>query len=186
MKRVNPLIALCLIAVMAMVAASCSKEGPTGPAGPAGPAGTAGPAGAAGAAGPAGTANVIYSGWLDVAFTSSSSTPGDTTWTGIIPATKLDNTMLNTGEIKVYINWGTSTAQDISPLPYFDGGILLNPEFTLQKIYLFSNVNASTFTNSGSKYAQYRYILIPGGTNARSMVDWNNYAEVQKYLGLKD
>jgi len=39
------------------------------------------------------------------------------------------------------------------------------------------------------KYRQYRYILIPGSVNARvakPAVNWNNYKEVQAYLGLKD
>jgi hypothetical protein len=141
--------------------------------------------GAAGATGPAGTANVIYSGWLDVSYTFSTS---DSAYHAIITAPKLVDSILQKGEIKVYINFGTAAAPDISPLPYFDGQYIINPEFVAQKINIVSNANASTTTNSTGKVLQHRYILIPGGTPSGRMatVDWNNYAAVKEYLHLKD
>jgi len=53
---------------------------------------------------------------------------------------------------------------------------------------LYSTEDASTFTSGGSKAWQYRYVVIPGGTAARTAktINWNNYAEVKAYLGLKN
>jgi len=178
----------------------CAKDGATGPAGAAGTAGSAGPAGPAGgpgAPGPkgdTGTANVIYSAWLDVAFSpivDSSATPFDTlAYEATIPAPKLSNTILNTGEIKVYINVGPSTVPAVFPIPYFSpfNGISINPIFSLQTIELISNANISTFTSNGVKSQQYRYILIPGVVPGQKApkVNWNNYNEVQEYLGLSN
>ncbi|MEO5685399.1 MAG: hypothetical protein ABIQ88_22320 [Chitinophagaceae bacterium] len=186
MKQVNSLMAVCFVFACTLVIASCSKEGPAGPAGAAGATGPAGATGAAGPKGDTGVANVIYSDWLDVAYTGASSTPGDTLWTGIINAAKLDLNILNKGEMKVYINFGSSATPDVAPIPYFDGGTIINVEFTLQKIYLFSTDNAGTVTQAGVKRLQYRYILIPGAKGARSAIDWNNYAAVKQYLNLKD
>src|SRR5436190_541091 len=78
MKQVNVLTTLCFVAVFALLIASCSKDGPAGATGPAGPAGPAGAAGAAGPKGDTGVANVIYSPWLDAAYSA------DTIHTGAI------------------------------------------------------------------------------------------------------
>jgi len=194
MKQVNALTTLCFVAVFALVIASCSKEGPAGPAGAAGPAGPAGPAGSAGPKGDTGVANVIYSTWLDATYIA------DTVHNGAVIDTigfyydatvpKLTNAILTTGEIKVYLNLGTAATPGIVPLPYFDPyfGISINPTFTTSLIDLYSNLNVSTYTDqtSGQKRQQWRYILIPGGKPARSAIDWNNYAEVKKYLNLPD
>ena len=179
MRQLNPLMTLCFITAFVLVAASCSKTGT---------AGATGPAGATGATGATGTANVIYSAWLDVTYKGNVQTSGDTLWEASITAAKLDTSMLNKGEIKVYWNSYLSGTPDVYPLPYNDGGNIILVDFTLQKIYLTSNGNWSTGIDSQTKqkYFQYRYILIPGGTSGRSAVDWNNYAEVKKYLNLKD
>ncbi len=192
MKQVNPLITFCFIAVIGLTIASCSKEGPAGATGPAGPTGPTGATGAAGPKGDTGVANVIYSAWLDATYTVDTQHNGaliDTIgyyFDATVP--KLTNAILSTGEVKVYINLNNATNPTIIPLPYFDPYtfISINPTFTAGIIDLYSNYNVSTYTNAGVKYQQWRYILIPGGKPARSAIDWNNYAEVQKYLGLKD
>ena len=182
MRQIQPFFTFCFVAAFLVIAAACSKTGPAGATGPAGPAGPAGTTGAAGAAGPAGTANVIYSDWTTPAFVADTQHNGaviDTvgshySWT----AAKLTADILNKGEIKVYINLGTTAAPDVLPIPYFDGQIIVNDEFSLSTIFMYSNVYISGIP--------FRYILIPGGTAARSAVDWNNYASVKKYLNLKD
>ncbi len=194
MKQVNALTTLCFLAVFALVVASCSKEGPTGATGPAGPAGPAGAAGAAGPKGDTGVANITYSAWLDAKYIPETTTTGgvlDTIgfyYDAAVP--KLTAAILNTGDVKVYINLGTAASPVIVPLPYFDPyfGISINPTFSAALIDLYSNLDVSTYTDqaSGQKRQQWRYILIPGGKPARSAVDWNNYAEVKKYLNLAD
>jgi hypothetical protein len=64
----------------------------------------------------------------------------------------------------------------------------INVDFFPQAILLSSNVNPSTRTTGGVKTFQVRYILIPGGTTARTgnTVDWNDYNQVKAYLKLKD
>jgi len=179
---------------------SCTKEGPTGPAGAAGPAGPAGPTGAAGAPGAQGnpgTANVIYSAWLDIAYTAitatdSSGTRTDTLgWNATIPAPQLVDSILSKGTIKVYLNLGSADTATVVSLPYTTfSGILINPYFSIGEIALVSNVDGGSYTEAGKKYLQYRYVLIPGGTAAgrkpTGSINWSNYTEVKKYLGLKD
>jgi hypothetical protein len=191
MKQINSLVTCCFLAVFVLVIASCSKEGPAGAAGPAGPAGAAGPTGAAGAKGDTGVANVIYSAWLDAKYT------GDLNGTDTIgfyydaTVPKLTAAIINSGEIKVYVNFGSSAAPQIIPLPYWDPyyTITINPTFLVGIIDIYTNVDLSTRTatdGSGNKLLQWRYILIPGGKAARSAIDWNDYAAVKKYLNLKD
>lgn len=189
-----------LLIALPLFFASCAKTGPTGPAGPAGPAGPTGAAGAAGAAGAQGnpgTANVIYSNWLDVTYkpdTATNSTTGKLDTLGFsaeIPAPQLVDSILNKGTMKVYLNLNSSDTSLVVSLPFTTrSGILINPYFSSGLISLNSNADASTVTENGKKYLQYRYVLIPGGTAAgrkpNGGINWNNYAEVKKYLGLKD
>ena len=177
------------LAIMFIIT-SCSKDGPAGATGPAGPAGPAGGSGTAGAAGIKGTANVIYSDWLNVSFEGSDTTG----WTDTIPAPDLVDSILSKGEIKVYWNSGSDSigGQFIFPLPINDqffNGINLNAYFKLQNIILKSTKVIDSYVLRNYNYSQFRYILIPGGTKAGrgvKTIDWNNYKEVQQYLGLKD
>lgn len=187
-----------LLLAITLMFASCSKEGPAGATGPAGPQGPAGPAGANGAAGPAGavgTANVIYSDWLDVTFEGSDSTG----WFAEIPAPRLVDSILNRGDVKVYLNMGSDSteSQIIVTLPItFEllfTSATVHSYFTNQVITLVSTADLSTFTDNGNKYFQFRYVLIPGGTPSGRLsntgiksVDWNKYNEVKAFLGLKD
>jgi hypothetical protein len=186
-----------LLIAISLFIVSCSKQGPAGPAGPAGPqgpAGSAGAAGAQGAQGNPGTANVIYSNWIDtVKFQGSDSTG----WFAGISAPQLVDSIINTGEIKVYLNYGSDSAdnQFITPLPtvdlfLFGGSVYINPYFSPKFITLASTSDVSSYTSNNFHHFRYRYILIPGGTpagrNPKGTINWNNYAEVKKYLGLKD
>jgi hypothetical protein len=179
---------VCSLAMVVLMISSCSKEGTTGPAGPAGPAG---PTGAAGAAGPAGSANVIYSPWIDVTYNIDtiivSNGIRDTSYFTVIEAAKLTNAILTNGEIKVYINLRNAATPVVFPLPYQSlGGDYIQPIFFTGSIELDASENFGTFTSGGTKYYQYRYILIPGGVPARSSIDWNNYADVKEKLNLRD
>ena len=174
-----------LFLAITVIIASCAKDGDTGPAGPAGPAGPTGAAGGAGVAGPAGavgTANVIYSPWIDTV-TYFLTAVGSDTIIGELIVPKLDIDMLNKGEIKVYANLGDAADPLVIPLPYTEGDdFFIKPYFYLNGIAILADGDISGLP--------LRYVLIPGGTAARSAsgkaVDWNNYKEVQQYLGLKD
>lgn len=195
MKRISLNLFACLALAFALLAVSCGKDGDTGPAGAAGPAGPAGPTGPTGPTGPEGSANVIYSDWLDVEYKPDTvhlaggaiDTLG---YFAVIEVPKLDLDMLTTGEIKVYLNGFSAADPAVIPLPYFSvySGLSINPTFYLNEIDLYSNGDISTvMDNAGVKYQQYRYVLIPGGEEARkAKIDWNNYEQVKQYLGLKN
>jgi len=160
------------------------KKGDTGPQGEKGDKGDMGEKGSTGTKGDAGTANVLYSAWLDVAFAQD----GSGGFFGQIAEPKVTDNLLSTGEIKVYINFGTPDNKVITPLPFVEGDVQITPIYAASTIEIDANVNASTVTSSttGKKSRQYRYILIPGGASVRKNVNWNNYEEVKTYLGLKD
>ncbi len=153
-----------------LLAAACSKPKD----------GTNGKDGAAGATGATGTANVIYSAWTSVTFTIASDSSA---YLATIAAPKLVDSILQKGEIKVYVNTGTTSSPVVYPLP-FATSIL--DYFSAAKISLVGDGNYSTYINSGATYFQYRYILIPGGTAGRSAINWNDYQQVKQWLGLKD
>ena len=193
MKKFN-LFRSSLLLTVILIFAGCAKDGDTGPQGPPGPAGPAGPTGTQGPKGDLGTANVIYSAWLDVTYeaVTDPATGDPIAWVAEIPAPKLTADILLKGEIKVYLNAGTAADPAVFPLPINDlyaltGVANLNAYFSLNTINLYSTEDASTFIDAGEKAFQYRYILIPGGAPARrATINWNNYEEVKKHLGLKD
>ena len=165
---------------------SCSKDGPAGPAGASGPAGPQGPGGPAGPNGQPGTANVIYSDWIDtttwVADTVHNGATVDTLgFFADLAVPALDTNILNHGEIKVYINLSTDpTFPIVFALPFNNGSTFIDQVFAPNVIELSSN-------NPGLQGLPVRYILIPGGTHARTAkINWNNYNEVKAYLGLKN
>lgn len=168
MKHRNLLVAAGLLLIVTLFSISCKKGGQ----------------------GPAGTANVIYSDWLDVSFTVIKNTAGDTLgYQAIINAPKLTTDIINNGDVKVFVNINTAASPTIVPLPNYDPFVIadvINCYFTAQKITLISAGDESTFTSSGNKYFQYRYVLIPGGVKADASVNWNNYQEVKQATGMKD
>ncbi|OMP76172.1 hypothetical protein BW716_26190 [[Flexibacter] sp. ATCC 35208] len=162
---------------------SCGKDGATGPAGPAGPAGDSS------------SGTVIYSEWLDVTYKPDTihNANGSIDTIGfyaIIEAPKLTQALLSTADVKVYVNTNDASDPVIFPLPYnARSGIYIDVTAYTQKIQLYSNANVgTTLANDGKKYQQYRYMIVPGNTEARSAasVNWSDYAEVKAKLGLKD
>ncbi|RYY56899.1 MAG: hypothetical protein EOO09_04860 [Chitinophagaceae bacterium] len=191
MKRRNLLSPLVLLSGLFFVVlmASCSKDGSTGADGATGPAGPAGPAG------PPGTSNVIYSAWLDVSYKPDTIHLGnggiDTVgYYAIIDAPKLTTALLASADVKAYINSNTAADPVILALPYssLNSGLYIQMVAYTQTIELYSNADLSTVSSGGNKYQQYRYMIVPGGTTARSStaVDWSDYTAVKAYLGLTD
>ena len=161
---------------------SCGKQGATGPAGPAGPKGDSA------------SGSVIYSDWLDVTYQADTihETQGKIDTIGyyaVVNVPKLTASMLNTADVKVYINTSDASNPVIYPLPY-TGSSGLNIELSAyaQNIQLYSNAQVSTFSNNGKKIQQYRYMIVPGNTKATTSnsVNWSDYTTVKAYLGLKD
>lgn len=193
MKRrnlISPLVLLSgLFFVVLMV--SCGKEGPAGPAGATGANGAPGPAGPKG---DNGSGTVIYSAWLDVPFKPDtihlSGGRIDTIgYYAVIDAPKLTLALVNSADVKVYINTNDPADPVIYPLPYAaPSGLNIQFLAYAQKIELYSNADVGTASANGKKYQQYRYMIVPGNDQARSAapVNWSDYAAVKAYLGLKD
>jgi hypothetical protein len=181
MRKTLQLLSFILSMALITTIVSCGKEGPAGATGPAGPAGPQGPSGPAGPAGATGTANVVYSNWIDtVTYFYISATTTDTI-VGDLTVPRLTADIINKGEIKVYANLNTAADPVIIPLPYKGGdGAFIDVYFFVGGIELVSNLPNLL------PGLPLRYVLIPGGTAARSAIDWNDYKQVQKYLGLKD
>ncbi|WPQ64311.1 hypothetical protein SIO70_05460 [Chitinophaga sancti] len=194
MKRIFCSVnAIPFLMAIALIVSSCSKEGKTGPQGE---TGATGATGATGPKGDAGTANVIYSDWLTVAFLPDTIHNSDGTIDTLgfyvdLDVPKLDDALISTGEMKVYLNFGSAATPIVTPLPYLDIYSSWNITATFFKggIELYSNGDAGTWTDaSGNVRWQYRYVLIPGGTEARKAktVDMSDYKAVKAWLGLKD
>ncbi|MDP4283492.1 MAG: hypothetical protein Q8891_03645 [Bacteroidota bacterium] len=195
MKQKFLTIPCLLLLAIILITASCSKTGPAGPAGATGPAGAAGAAGATGATG---TANVMYSPWLNDTFYQRNLP--DTNWYAGITANMLTASIINSGEVKVYLNLGSDSTngQEVVPLPTSEPfnfafnsqsiTLIINPYFLPQLIGLISNYDASSYMSNGYNYFQVRYIIIPGGvsTGRNAAINWKDYNAVKKYLGLKD
>lgn len=205
LKLLTILSVICLVTTL--IITSCSKEGSagapgaTGPAGPSGPAGSAGAPGATGATGAIGTANVIYSDWIDTVKYQSlnPANPDSSAWIAQIDAPRLVDSIINQGDIKVYLNLGSDSLNDqlVVSLPINDPyliGDAINPYYQSLAITLIASFDESSFTLRGFHHFQYRYILIPGGiktprgTNgsANSGINWDDYKQVKAYLKLKD
>jgi len=185
MKRLylSPLVLLSGI-FFVMLIVSCEKKGDTGPAGPAGPAG---------ASGDSASGTVVYSDWLDLTYKPDTViTQGKIDTIGFyadinVPA--LTVTMLNTADIKVYINTSDSTDPVIDPLPYYSSsGLYIQVSDYKGGIELYSNAQVSTFLSNGKEIQQYRYMIVPGNSEGKmnNSVNWADYAAVKVYLGLKD
>jgi hypothetical protein len=135
-----------------------------------------------------------------VTFQQNTGTPSDTNWYAQIAAAKLTDSILNKGDIKVYFNAGSDSTggQFVLPLPsnepflFSDSThkvqLLINPYFSTQAISIISNYDISSYIFNNYHYFQFRYILIPGGvsTGRSAAINWKDYNEVKKYLGLKD
>jgi hypothetical protein len=98
----------------------------------------------------------------------------------------------------VYLNAGTASQPAVFPLPFTDlfyaqaflGIQTFNIFFTVGKINMYASEDASSFTGSGGKSWQYRYVIIPGGVNIggrqKGPVDFNNYEAVKQYYKIPD
>lgn len=187
---------LTLLTAITICFISCSKEGPQGPAGPQGATGATGEKGDKGdkgatgtndTNGATGTANVIYSGWINASISKDTIIDNTTLRTCYLNAPKLTSTIVNSGLVLVYLNYGAGTF----PLPYTSnaGGKSSTINFIpgagkiILTRYTWDNTGSISF-GSGN---QYRYILVPGGVSARMAgVDLSDYNAVKKFFGIED
>ncbi|WP_257668534.1 hypothetical protein [Parapedobacter tibetensis] len=141
-----------------------SLQGATGPQGPAGPQG------------PTGTANVIYSPWTALTF-SSIPVGYHRFWS--VPGI----TAANVNSIMVMVYWKSPSGY-VNPLPYetTTGERIHFSISTSYSLYLVSELNLVV-----TGYNEFRYVIIPGGISATanlSTADLMHYDRVAAALGL--
>jgi hypothetical protein len=175
LKRTN----LLAMAAALFLFPACGKEGPTGPEGPPG----------------SGTSAVVYSDWIDIKMKADTIhlSSGNIDTIGFyftIAAPKITANVLAESDVRIFINTNSAADPTIYSLPYNgSSGLYIEYSVSASAIDLYSNADVSTvMNNAGIKFQQYRYMIIPGGVNARKAtnVDWSNYAEAKAYLQLKD
>lgn len=181
MKSVKKIPLLLLLGALFFVT-SCNDDGSPGPAGEKGDKGDKGEPGAGGGDGP----DIIYSEWKSIRFTAEEDNSG---YYAGIGAPQITPEILSTGDVRVYINLTTPGDPTISPLPYEADNSFVQFVASVGNLELYSNINASTFTDrDNNAVRQYRYVIIPSTLAGRKSQDinWNEYAEVKAYLNLAD
>jgi hypothetical protein len=184
---------LLILAAFSLAFMSC--EGPAGPEGPQGAQGPEGPQGAEGPQGPEGTANVIYSSWTE--FDSANwgnliSVFGADYREYIVQAPEITDAIRNQGIVMVYISFFCCT--EVEPLPVvFDNNKRVRYEYDTGEIqFEYSNYpDASGDPGTIGSGNQYRYVLIPGETAAKSKFSRENiknmpYQEVKRLFNIED
>lgn len=185
---------------MGIMFVSCkSEDGAVGPAGVKGDNGAQGVAGSKGDKGDVGTANVIYSEWLAI--------PAPAAATAVrknfsFAAPKLTQEILDKGHVYAYLK---HSAGGVVPLPYANTynngagertGSFLNTiliglgSISLNQDWITPGGTAASFASATSivgGYTNLRYVIIPGGVNARvASVDYTDYESVKKHYDLPD
>jgi hypothetical protein len=146
-RKNNYSIVVVALLIISAVNFSCSKP-ENGTNGTNGVDGKNGTNGTAGTTGPAGTANVIFSNWETVTFSSGR---------GTIIAPSINQNIIDRGAVLIYTRLGN----DIYPLPYVDisSADRIFPEI---RVGLINIIKSSSL--SSTIFNVYRYIIIPGGT----------------------
>jgi hypothetical protein len=132
--------------------------------------------------GDTGNANVIYSDWMSVTFARQVQQPGDTFYRATLTVPKLTDSILNKGDVRVFLNANTAASPNVLTLPY---GYSIVPSFAVGKITIDGDDDYSTFTSGGQTYFQYRYVLIQGSTKARSATN-QSYEELKAAYNIPD
>ncbi|HEY9561313.1 MAG TPA: collagen-like protein [Anseongella sp.] len=171
MKKLKLMALLTAAALFSF--AACEKEGPVGPQGPAGPQGEQGAPGPKGDKGDPGTANVVYSDWIDVKFQKTGSF-----WLSSLNTPKLTQEILDHGLVIVYYKHTPS-------------GFVYKLNYTLDDLYIIQQIKVGFIRLHSSFDASdpYRYVLVPGGAQARQnrpFNDLNDYHAVCEYYGIPE
>lgn len=215
MKQISSIFKLVvLLAVFGSACKGPAGDtGPAGATGAQGPQGAAGAAGAVGAVGPAGkdgkdgtsgsSSNITTSAWIGVApadwdyYPISSTNPAlDSTYFEVgIPDKNITQNVLDKGAVFVYINQSDTGYSAISPLPLTITGnnpsvINYLPYFeTPAGGFLIINFKSTKNRKRPAGTIAFRWVIIKDLTvsNGRlKAINWKDYNEVKRELGLKD
>lgn len=196
MKNILKKSKLVFITLLIAFTYSCSSE--DGADGINGTDGTNGIDGQDGLQGEPGTVNVLYSDWMDQDFNFLDF---PTFKSMLVDDTNINNDFLNNGGIVLgffrfqdnvpfqlpHQDFNRNNIRTITPVHFSDRGEV---RFTIESTDETDLTDDEINGVGGSINAQYKYVLIPGGTkitSSRSSIEWEklSYYEVCDYLGIK-
>lgn len=161
-------------------------KGDTGASGANGTNGTNGEQGAKGDKGDTGTANVIYSGWF---------APGASEWqklseinyTYTINEQRITQDIVDRGVVLVYSRQNAGSASYLLPLTLTNSSSISNYNvgMSFEKVI----INFLELLEPSGKPAnnlQFRYVIIPGGIQARANLDYTSYDAVAHAFGIPE
>ena len=161
-------------------------KGDPGTPGTNGTNGTNGATGEKGDKGDPGTANVIYSGWF---------TPGANDWqklsdinyTYTIAEAKITQDIVDRGVVLAYSRQNANSASYLLPLTLTTSSSISNYNvgMSMEKVI----INFLELLEPSGKPAnnlQFRYVIIPGGIQARANLDYTNFDAVARAFGIPE
>lgn len=152
--------------------------GAKGDKGDKGDPGTNGEQGAKGDKGDTGTANVIYSGWFAPAVGEWQKL-SDINYTYTINEQRITQDIVDRGVVLVYSRQGAGSASYLLPLTLTTSSSISNYNvgMSFEKVI----INFLELLEPSGKPAnnlQFRYVIIPGGIQARANLDYTNFDAV--------
>lgn len=180
----------CFIAAFMMFVVAC--EGPTGPQGLQGLQGETGTQGPQGSAGQDGNANIMYSDWMDIEWSSESNSFKQMG----IDETRITRRFISEGGIILMFMkmeapvQGGGSADVIIPLPYlannwFFGFYVIRGDGFGGLNFHISSIDNTPIPDNLWVDRQIRYVLIPGSVDLNAKLpDINDLEAVVEYFGL--
>ena len=167
-------------------AGTTGAKGDKGDPGTPGTNGANGNTGEKGDKGDTGTANVIYSGWF---------APGAGEWqklseinyTYTINEQKITQDIVDRGVVLVYSRQNANSASYLLPLTLTTSSSISN--YNVGMIFEKVIINFLELLEPSGKPAnnlQFRYVIIPGGIQARANLDYTNFAAVAHAFGIPE
>jgi len=137
-------------------------------------------------------ANVYYSPWMALRDTGWYFTSADQSeWRYAVRESKIDSSVISTGDVHVYWNVNTIANPNVYNLPFSIDTFYVRPLYLRGGFYLYSNIPDVVYDAANSR-GYFRYVITKGTqkTGARttggSPVDFTNYNAVKEYYGIKD
>ncbi|WP_262709284.1 collagen-like protein [Emticicia agri] len=181
--------------------------GATGSPGATGPAGATGPTGATGTQGDKGdpgtngsngatgdkgdkgdpgTANVIYSGWF-IPNTSDWQKLSEINYTYTIAEGKITQDIVDRGVVLAYSRQNANSASFLLPLTLTTNSSISNYNvgISMEKV-IFNFLELLEPSGKPANNLQFRYVIIPGGVQARANLDYTNFEAVARAFGIPE
>ena len=167
-------------------ATGAGTKGDKGDPGTPGTNGTNGATGEKGDKGDPGTANVIYSGWF---------TPNASDWQKLsdinyiytIPEGKITQDIVDRGVVLAYSRQNANSASYLLPLTLTTPSSISNYNVGISTEKIIINfLELLEPSGKPANNLQFRYVIIPGGVQARANLDYTNFGAVARAFGIPE